>query len=179
MAGIGLFWCMHDPNARLQVLRSSDWLSFTTDPFAVAVNSASSTMAIRMLRIAIRHLVTSARRIGGAQRSTADSVSKRRFLSGSSSWCSCTVMWVPTTFSPGGGRATPGIDHGRFAPGSGRPRERDAPCSPGVGHTPGIAPHRGSPGGAHPGERDPPGSPRWGHLGGNFGGETNQNRQNH
>ena len=47
---------------------------------------------------------------------------------------------------PGGGRATPGIDHGRFAPGSGRPRERDAPSSPGVGHTPGIATTPGSPG---------------------------------
>ena len=32
-------------------------------------------------------------------------------------------------------------------PGSGRPpRERDAPCSPGVGHTPGIAPGSGTPG---------------------------------
>ena len=30
----------------------------------------------------------------------------------------------------------------RGAPGSGRPRKRDAPGSPGVGHTPGIAPGR-------------------------------------
>ena len=39
---------------------------------------------------------------------------------------------MPNDPSLGGGRATPGIDHGRFAPGSGRPRERDAPSSPGV-----------------------------------------------
>ena len=126
---------------------------------------------------------------------------------------------MPNDPGPGGGRATPGIAHGRFAPGeedtdaakrtwrsrgeldreldrelelddggemsrpsgssgSGRPRERDAPCSPGVGHTPGIATTPGSPGGAHPGERDPRGSPRWGHLG-IFLEKPNQNRQNH
>ena len=91
----------------------------------------------------------------------------------------CAVLAaVPNDPGPGAGRATPGIDHGRCAPGSGRPRERDAPCSPGVGHTPGIATTPGSPGGAHPGERDPRGSPRWGHLGGK-NGKPNQNRQNH
>ena len=56
------------------------------------------------------------------------------------------VSETPNDPSTGGGRATPGIDHGRFAPGSGRPRERDAPSSPGVGHTPGIATTPGSPG---------------------------------
>ena len=41
-------------------------------------------------------------------------------------------------------------------PGSGRPpRERDAPCSPGVGHTPGIATTLGCPGwGMTPGTSD-------------------------
>ena len=57
-----------------------------------------------------------------------------------------TSCEMPNDPSTGGGRATPGIDHGRFAPGSGRPRERDAPSSPGVGHTPGIATTPGSPG---------------------------------
>ena len=58
---------------------------------------------------------------------------------------------MPNDPSPGGGRAAPGIDHERFAPGSGRPRERDAPCSPGVGHTP------------DPGHRQHTGVPRVGH----------------
>ena len=62
---------------------------------------------------------------------------------------------MPNDSGTGGGRATPGIDHGRFAPGSGRPRERDAPSSPGVGHTPGIA--------------TTPGSPEWGMTPGTSG----------